>query len=560
MNLNNKMNFIIFVADEMRNESLYFDNDPSKDSKSYIKNNTPNITAFANEATRFAQCHTANTTCSQSRASFMTGWYTHVRGHRTLYSLLQPGEPNFLKYLKEAGYDVMWWGKNDLLAEAAFADSVTSVIDYNTNSKTLGVGLPYIDPKDPLVTIESWFSFLYQPWHGKVEETGEYLNVKAAVDYIKNYDSKSGNPFVLYVPLLHPHPPYSCPEEFYNKINPEDIPALRGHDMPNQPDYRGLIRKYRHLEKLPEIFFKKINSVYLGSISYIDTLFGFLMDALNDSPLKDNTTTLFFSDHGDYAGDYGLVEKWPSGLEDVLTHVPLIVQTPGGKQNNVVDHSVQLMDIVPTILGLADVQPRHTHYARDLMPFIKDGVTSTAERALNNAIKAVDLGNEISEDKLKALENMVDGIPASFRGDVVFAEGGYGTNEPFQVEQVENAKTNPYYAKYIQQKEHRLSVCRATMVRTPKYKLVMRTDPLAPEHCSEFYCLDDDPLELNNRYGESEFQPVITRLKELLMRWYIETSDAIPWELDPRDSPTYAFTPAKQTKPPDSYRGYVPFR
>ena len=36
------------------------------------------------------------------------------------------------------------------------------------------------------------------------------------------------------------------------------------------------------------------------------------------------------SDHGDYAGDYGLVEKWPSGLESCLTHVPLIARMPGG--------------------------------------------------------------------------------------------------------------------------------------------------------------------------------------------------------------------------------------
>ena len=39
------------------------------------------------------------------------------------------------------------------------------------------------------------------------------------------------------------------------------------------------------------------------------------------------TTISVFADHGDYAGDYGLVEKWPSGLEDVLTRVYIYINT-----------------------------------------------------------------------------------------------------------------------------------------------------------------------------------------------------------------------------------------
>ena len=52
------------------------------------------------------------------------------------------------------------------------------------------------------------------------------------------------------------------------------------------------------------------------------------MAALEESGLSASTTVAVWSDHGDYAGDYGLVEKWPSGLEDVLTRVPLIIRTP----------------------------------------------------------------------------------------------------------------------------------------------------------------------------------------------------------------------------------------
>ena len=51
-------------------------------------------------------------------------------------------------------------------------------------------------------------------------------------------------------------------------------------------------------------------------------------DAIDRSGQFNDTVVVVFSDHGDYAGDYGLVEKWPSGLEDVLTRVPLYVRAP----------------------------------------------------------------------------------------------------------------------------------------------------------------------------------------------------------------------------------------
>ena len=72
------------------------------------------------------------------------------------------------------------------------------------------------------------------------------------------------------------------------------------------------------------------------------------------------------SDHGDYAGDYGLIEKWPSGLEDCLTHVPLMARIPGGAAGHVVEEMVELFDLMPTLLDLAGARASHTHFARGL--------------------------------------------------------------------------------------------------------------------------------------------------------------------------------------------------
>ena len=53
----------------------------------------------------------------------MSGWYPHVRGHRTMHHMMRPDEPVLLKTLKDNGYYVWWGGKNDLVpGQGSFED------------------------------------------------------------------------------------------------------------------------------------------------------------------------------------------------------------------------------------------------------------------------------------------------------------------------------------------------------------------------------------------------------------------------------------------------------
>jgi len=55
------------------------------------------------------------------------------------------------------------------------------------------------------------------------------------------------------------------------------------------------------------------------------------MDGLDALPeLKANTAVFYSSDHGDFSGDYNMIEKWPGGADDILTRVPLYARIPGG--------------------------------------------------------------------------------------------------------------------------------------------------------------------------------------------------------------------------------------
>ena len=473
------MNFVIFMPDEMRAESAGCYGHPLV--------RTPNLDRMAAEGTTFTQCYAQHPVCSPSRGSMFTGWYPHVAGHRTLWHLLRPHEPNTLKYLKQAGYDVRWYGKNDLLAVDSFPDSVTEA-DF-TWGKGHGGGLLRSGPEDPL-----YDSFLGEPFEHGPWDTGDGMCVKAGIDYLR---SDPEGPFVLYLPLVYPHPTYTAPEPWHSMYSPDDVPPLRPDDCQNKPMFHRLIRETRKLHRLGEADFRRIAAIYFGMISYSDWLFGELLKVLDETGHADDTTVFFTTDHGDWAGEYGLVEKWPSALDDTILRVPFVVRTPGGAKGHVVDTPIELFDLSATMMDLAGVPAEHTHFARSLVPQLR-GAAGEADRC-------------------------------------AFAEGGYDPHEPHCFEGRPSLGWKPeniYYQKGALQQSHPDSICRSVMVRDATHKLIYRS----ADQC-ELYDMNADPRELNNLCGRPEAADVQRRLERRLLDFYLRTADVVPFDEDPRGLP-----------------------
>ena len=77
---------------------------------------TPNLDRLVHDdAVSFRHAYCQSPVCTPSRCSIMTGWYPHVRGHRTMHHMLRGDEPMLLRTLKEKGYFVWWGGKNDVV-------------------------------------------------------------------------------------------------------------------------------------------------------------------------------------------------------------------------------------------------------------------------------------------------------------------------------------------------------------------------------------------------------------------------------------------------------------
>jgi choline-sulfatase len=432
----------------------------------------------------------------------MTGLYPHVSGHRTLWHLLRPHEPNLLRYLKEGGYDVRWWGKNDLLAPESFRDSVSEA--GHPGGAARGPN-PY-PPEDPRHD-----SFLFDPLPGDYRGTSDHRCVQAAVDFLLSADADQ--PFFLFLPLTFPHCPYSAPAPWAGTVDPGSLPPLRSSEAGGRPSFHRLIRRYRRLDQVEAEVFRQINATYLEMIAFTDHLLGILLEALERTGHDRDTTVIVLSDHGDWAGDYGLVEKWSSALDDCLTRVPLVVRTPGGTSGHVVEEPVEALDLMATVLDLAGITPRHTHFSRSLVPQIH-GAPGDPSRA-------------------------------------VFAEGGYDRHEPhcFEGHPVRDAHLmkpgHIYYPKLLQQQERPESVCRSVMVRTSTHKLIWRE-----EDVPELYDLTLDPREERNRFGAPELAHVQAALTERLLNWYLHTSDTVPTDENPRGHTVAPSAPEQTPRTP----------
>lgn len=476
------MNLVFLFPDEMRAESGSCYGHP------LVK--MPHFDRLAAEGVRFEQCHVQHTVCSPARCSLMTGWYPHVAGHRTLWHLLRPHQPSLFRYLREAGYYVEWHGKNDLYA----AESFPNCVDHYASATGAWMGPNAFGEGQP-----GYLSFLHEPFPGTPHETRDMRDVQAGIDFVRS--RKPGDkPFMLYLPLVMPHPPYAAPQPYHSMYDPENIPPLRPADLLDKPDFHALIRRYRRLDEMPATILAKIQAVYLGMNSYVDWMLGQLLDALDETGLADDTAVIVTSDHGDWAGDYGLVEKWPSGLDDTLTRVPLIIRVPGNAAGHVVREPVELQDLMPTLLELAGVQARHSHFARSLVA------------QLHGA--------------------------AGDSGRAVYAEGGYDTDQPQCFEgrwaayDIPRTPNHIYYPKGLQQQEHPVSACRATMQRTLQHKLVYR-----PQGVSELYDLTRDAQELRNVYADPAYASARAALEKRLLDWYVHTADVVPWDENPRGLP-----------------------
>ena len=482
-------NIVIFNPDQWRGDVLGHMGNPAA-----VTPNLDRMTETDGVSFRWAFCQ--NPVSTPSRCSFMTGWYPHVRGHRTMHHMLRRGEPVLLKTLRDGGYFVWWGGKNDLVpAQHGFKEYCdvkyrpTLRLRRNLHSRTDWRGEPGGD---------NYYSF----YAGRLEKgeepryfDGDWANVLGAIDFVKR--APKDKPFCLYLPLSYPHPPYGVEEPFYDMIDRSKLPprAPTPEGWAGKPSMLRGIHERQGLQGWSEERWTELRATYYGMCARVDHQFGLLVNALREAGLYDDTAVFLFSDHGDFTGDYGLVEKNQNTFEDCLTRVPLVVKPPVGTPvgPRVTDAMVELVDVPATIEALTGVAPAHTHFGRSLLPVI---------------------AGETDEHR-----------------DAVFCEGGRlrGERHCMETESTSSQSPEGLYWPRVDLQHEQPEHTKAVMCRARRFKYVRRL--YEPD---ELYDLASDPQELVNRIDDPALAGDLAKLKERLLTFYIETGDVVPHDTDRR--------------------------
>jgi choline-sulfatase len=328
-------------------------------------------------------------------------------------------------------------------------------------------------------------------------------------------------PFLLFLPGMGAHPPYGAPKEFHEKW-PVDIVkkkvSLRPPYQEGKPSYHSRtkgIPHYRNLTSLDDDFFYRIQATYLGMISYVDWMFGELLRGVKEAGLENNTAIFFSSDHGDFSGDYHMMEKWPGGADDILSRVPVYARIPGASPaaaGFVAKAPISLFDIPHTICELA-------------------GINVTGD---GSGKYGINFGTSLKDQLLHAKE----GDMSRF----VYSEGGFGfRNEVFPMgsDHVVDDPRGLYYPRAMEEmSDDGNGSPKWVMRRNLTHKIVYR-----PRGRSELYDFTEDPRELRNLWDDHDYAMVKAELLSGLMEWLVETGDVSPMHHDPRGTPPFP-TPA----------------
>jgi arylsulfatase len=114
------------------------------------------------------------------------------------------------------------------------------------------------------------------------------------------------------------------------------------------------------LAKKDEQLYRDYIGAYYALVTEVDHHVGQVMKELEEERLLENTIIIYTSDHGDFVGNHGLIEKSSTGhnvYEDTL-RVPLMVYWKGKTRNGLTtDDLAQLADLYPTLMELCGITP-----------------------------------------------------------------------------------------------------------------------------------------------------------------------------------------------------------
>ena len=338
---------------------------------------TPNLDKLAARGVKFEHAYCQFPLCGPSRNSMLTGLYPNSTGilrNSEIFREYIPGHDSLSQAFRRAGY---------------FAARIGKLYHYNV-PKSVGTN-GHDDPG-------SWELELNPAGCDRLEEEGDIFSLRPGsfggtlswyaspkgdkhhtdgmlasdAEWVLERCAREERPFFLAVGFYRPHTPYVAPKSYFEPYKPEAMPLVEGWEE-DQRDIpaAGLGSHKKEHERLTDDLRQKAIQAYFASITFMDAQVGRVVDKLDALGLADNTIIVFTSDHGYHLGEHGLWQKM--SVFEESARVPMIIAGPGVKKPGTVAESpVGLIDLYPTLTGLAGVGAPDNLQGQNLAPMLED--------------------------------------------------------------------------------------------------------------------------------------------------------------------------------------------
>jgi arylsulfatase A-like enzyme len=334
-----------------------------------VVNRTPNIDAIASSGARLEHCFATNSLCAPSRASILTGTYSHVNGVRVLAEGLDAAQPTFVSMLRDAGYRTAIVGKWHL--GHGTSDGVSHDPQGFDHWEVLLDQGEYVDPRflsaDGLRTVPGYATDV-------ITDLG--------LDWLESLGGD--DPWCLLVHHKAPHRPWTPhPDHLDLYTEPIEVPgtfwddyatrsasarraAMRIAEGINLEDLKTPPPQGLAYEELALWKYQRYMEDYLRCVHSVDENVGRVRDWLEDHGALDDTMLVYSSDQGFFLGDHGWYDK--RFMYEQSIRMPFVVSWPRRiAPGTVVDTIVSNVDMAQTFLRAAGVEPHPRMQGRSFL-------------------------------------------------------------------------------------------------------------------------------------------------------------------------------------------------
>lgn len=199
-------------------------------------------------------------------------------------------------------------------------------------------------------------------------------------------------PWFMWISFSGPHNPWDPPARYTQKYLEKELPKARSFigELDSKPqDHRRVRYNYtgrlpRYMENNPEkidSIIHRIKAGHYGNLTFIDEQIGRIINSLEQRNGLRNTAIFFSSDHGAHLGDHENIHKGTH--YERSAHVPMVIWYPELINPGVKSAFSTHVDIMPTFLGLAGVEPDINLPGYDLWPMLNGNADKVQDYAIN---------------------------------------------------------------------------------------------------------------------------------------------------------------------------------